>query len=238
MAVPRVLRARARVQEGSAGQVVSQRPDGAGQRAGARRALRALRRRGRVPPDGAVVLPDHRLRAGTAGRSRHGGLAGLDQGAPAELDRPLRGGGDPVPDRGARRGRGRVHHASGHVVRRHLLRARTGARAGPEDRVPGGGRVRAPSLGEEDRGAGHGHREDGSLHGAARGQPRERRAAAGVRRGVRADRLRDRRDHGRPRARPARPRIRSGVRPADSPRRAAGGRRRRRGHCVRRAHGG
>ena len=34
-------------------------------------------------------------------------LAGLDQGAAAKLDRALRGCGDPVPDRGARRGRRR-----------------------------------------------------------------------------------------------------------------------------------
>ena len=36
------------------------------ERAGARRPLRALRRRGRVAADGAVVLPHHRLRPGAA----------------------------------------------------------------------------------------------------------------------------------------------------------------------------
>ena len=50
-----------------AGQVVPQRPDGAGQRAGDRRALRALRARGGGPQPGAVVLQDHRLRAAAAG---------------------------------------------------------------------------------------------------------------------------------------------------------------------------
>ena len=105
VAVPEVPRARARLPEGRAGQVVPQRPDRARERAGARRALRALRRRGRVARDGAVVLPDHRLRAGAARRPRDGRLAGVDQGTPAQLDRPLGGRRDPVPDRGAGRGR-------------------------------------------------------------------------------------------------------------------------------------
>ena len=46
------------------------------ERAGARRRhVRALRRAGRVARDGAVVLPDHRLRAGAPRRPRHGRLA-------------------------------------------------------------------------------------------------------------------------------------------------------------------
>ena len=80
--------------------------------------------RGRVAADGAVVLPDHRLRAGAARRPRDGRLAGVDQGAAAQLDRPLGGRRDRLPDRGARRGRAGVHDASRHAVRRDLLRAR------------------------------------------------------------------------------------------------------------------
>ncbi len=103
MAVPALPRARARVPQGRAGEVVPERPDRARERAGARDGtLRALRRRGRVAAHGAVVLPDHRLRAGAPRRPRDRRLAGVDQGAPAQLDRPLGGRGDPVPDRGAR----------------------------------------------------------------------------------------------------------------------------------------
>ncbi len=65
-----------------------------------------------------------------------------------------------------------------------------------------------------------GGREDGRLHGPPRGESRERRAAAGLRRRLRADRLRDGRDHGRPGARPARLRLRDGVRTPDPPGRA------------------
>ena len=91
VAVPAVLRARARVPEGRARQVVSERPDRDRERAGARgRHVRALRRGGRVARHGAVVLPDHRLRAGAPRRPRDRGLAGVDQGAPTELDRPFR----------------------------------------------------------------------------------------------------------------------------------------------------
>ena len=79
-----------RVPQGRARQVVPERPDGARERAGAaRRTLRALRRARRVAADGAVVLPDHRLRADAARRPRDAGLAGVDQGAPAQLDRTL-----------------------------------------------------------------------------------------------------------------------------------------------------
>ena len=165
--------------------------------------LRALRRRGRVAAHGAVVLPHHRLRAGAARRPRHRRLAGVDQGAAAQLDRPVRGRRDPVPDRGAGRGRPGLHDPAGHALRRDVLRPRSRARARRADRVGRGGRLRAPGLGEEDRGARGGDREDRRLHRPARGQPRERRAAAGLRRRLRADRLRHRRDHGRPRARPA-----------------------------------
>ena len=44
------------------GQLVPERPDRAGQRAGRRRPLRALRRRGRQEEAHAVVFPHHRLR--------------------------------------------------------------------------------------------------------------------------------------------------------------------------------
>ena len=59
MAVPALLRARARLPQGGAGQLVPERPDGARERAGDRRPLRALRRGGGGQEPDAVVLPDH-----------------------------------------------------------------------------------------------------------------------------------------------------------------------------------
>ena len=77
----------------SAGQLVPQRPDRAGQRAGRRRPLRALRRRGDQARADPVVLQDHRLRAAAAGRhgAAGGHLARAGADRPEELDRPLRG---------------------------------------------------------------------------------------------------------------------------------------------------
>ena len=47
----------------------------------------------------------------------------------AQLDRPLRGRRGHLPDRGARRGRARLHDAARHAVRRDVLRARARASA-------------------------------------------------------------------------------------------------------------
>ena len=80
-------------------QVVPERPDGAGQRAGDRRPLRALRRRGRGQEPGAVVLQDHRLRAAAAGRPGRGAVAGAGRDHAAQLDRPQRGRRGHVPGR-------------------------------------------------------------------------------------------------------------------------------------------
>ena len=62
--------------------------------------------------------------------------------------------------------------------------------------------------------------------GPHRDQPGQRRAAADVRRRLRADGVRHRRDHGRARPRRARLRVRRGLRPADPPRRRRPGGRR------------
>ena len=174
VAVPEVPRARARVPEGGAGQVVPGRPDGACQRAGPRRPLRALRERGRVAPHGAVVLPDHGLRAGVARRPRHGRLARVDQGPAAQLDRSLGRRGGHLPDRGAGRGGRGLHDASRHALRRDVLRPRAGARAGRPHRLRRGARVRPSRVGEEDPGAGGRRREDRRLHRPARREPRQR----------------------------------------------------------------
>ena len=71
------------------GQLVPEGPDRARQRAGDRRALRALRHAGRGAPARAVVLPHHRLRRPAARRPRHDRLARARQDDAAQLDRPL-----------------------------------------------------------------------------------------------------------------------------------------------------
>ena len=71
--------------------MVPERPDGARQRAGDRRPLRAVRPAGRGAPARAVVLPHHRLRRPAARRPRHDRVARARQGDAAQLDRPQRG---------------------------------------------------------------------------------------------------------------------------------------------------
>ena len=127
VALPEVLREGPRVPQGGAGQLVPERPDRPRERAGDRRALRALRRRGRGSQHGAVVLPDHGLRGRAAGRSRADRLARAHEDDPAQLDRPLRGRRAPVPHRGAGRRRARLHDAARHDLRRDVLRARARA---------------------------------------------------------------------------------------------------------------
>ena len=101
VAVPAVPRARAGLPQGEPGQLVPGRPDRAGQRAGHRRSLRALRRRGDQARADAVVLQDHRLRPGAAGQPGRPGahLARPRHHRPAQLDRPLRGRPRHLPGR-------------------------------------------------------------------------------------------------------------------------------------------
>ena len=209
MALPQVLREGARLPQGSAGQLVPERPDRPGQRAGDQRALRALRRGGRVSQDGAVVLPDHGLRGCAAEGPRADRLARAYEGDPAQLDRPFRGRRAPVPNRRARLGRARLHHAARHGLRRDVLPARSRAPAGGHPRRAlaergRGPRVRAQDDGQARRGAGCGRGEDGRLHGPLRRQPRHGRADSRLGGRLRADGLRHRRDHGRARPRRAR----------------------------------
>ena len=93
VAVPAVLRARAGLPQGRLRQLVPEGPDGAGQRAGHRRAVRAVRHRGRPADADPVVLQDHRVRRPAAGR--HGAAGGQVARAgaadAAQLDRPQRG---------------------------------------------------------------------------------------------------------------------------------------------------
>ena len=116
VAVPEALRDGAGLPEERAGQLVPERPDRAGERAGDQRRLRTVRHRGGPQGPHAVVLQDHRLRA-TAPR-RHGharGMARARDHDAAELDRAVRGRHGAVHRRGdRRRGRG-LHHAPRHL---------------------------------------------------------------------------------------------------------------------------
>ena len=98
--VPGHARARPGLSQGELGQLGPGRPDRARQRAGDRRPRLAQRRAGRAPQAVAVVLQDHRLRRGAAGRpGRARALAGEGPADAAQLDRqvhrrpgPLRAG--------------------------------------------------------------------------------------------------------------------------------------------------
>ena len=157
----------------------------------------------------------------------------------AEVDLPLRGARPRLP---------RLHHPPRHALRRDLLRARPRASRG---RAPGR-RHRARAGGSRLRqrvGPGHGRgaRRRGAPEDRRAARPRgrqpgQRRAHPDVRRRLRADGVRDRRDHGRARPRRARLRVRQGLRPADPPRdrghRPGGGPRRRGPAVLRRRRDG
>ena len=143
VAVPEDAREGAGLPPPRAGQLVPELPDGAGQRAGGRRRLRALLDPGGAEGARAVVLPHHRLRRAPARRPRPaGGLVGQGQGDAAQLDRPLRGRRDRLRDPRRRGEADRLHHPAGHDPRRHLHGAGAGAPAGARaDRgAPGAGR--------------------------------------------------------------------------------------------------
>ena len=96
--LPAAVRARAGLQERGARQLVPGRPDGAGQRAGHRRPLRALRPRGREPRSwrsGTSGSPT--TRSGCSTTWRCSGLARARADDAAQLDRPLRGRRGAVP---------------------------------------------------------------------------------------------------------------------------------------------
>ena len=183
--------------------------------------LRAVRRRGHQAAADPVVLQDHRVRPAAAGRhGRAGGrLAGTRAGHAAQLDRPVRGRLRGLRDRRVRRAGDRLHHPSGHPVRRHLLRGRPRERPGRTHRrrrsaarvrgVPGAG-----EAGHRDRAAVHRPPQDRRLPGRARDQPGQQRADPGVRGRLRAGRLRHRRGDGGARSRPARPGLRARLRAA------------------------
>ena len=152
--------------------VVPEGRDGARQRAGRRRPLRALRHAGRAAQARAVVLPDHRLRGAPARRLRPARvLARARDHDAAQLDRALRGRRGRLPLRGAGPRLPGLHHPPRHPLRRHLLR--------PRPRAP---RAGAPGRRHAGRGGGARVRQPGRPRvgrGARRRGPREDRRAAG-----------------------------------------------------------
>ena len=202
VAVPEVLRGGPGLPESRTCPVVPERPDRRRERVRDRRQVRALRHPGRREEHGAVVLQDHGLRRSAAGGPEADRLARADEDDPDELDRPLGGRRGHLPRRGARPGHSRLHDPAGHAVRRDVLRPGAGA---PDRREAGkrrGGRLRGEGRGEARRGAPD-EGEGRPLHRPLRRQPGQRRADPGLGRRLRADGLRDGRDHGRPGARRA-----------------------------------
>ena len=202
------------------GQLVPLLPDGAGQRAGRRRQVRAVRLRRLPPGPGAVVLWHHKVRGGAPGLLRPPGLARENQGHADQLDWPQRGRGDQLRHLGVRAGGDRnphLHHSHRHHLRRHIRGHCAGAppggqadHAGP----PGGGR-RLHRGGASAVGGGaavHGAREIGRLHRLLRSQPAQRRPGPHLRCRLRAANLRHGNRDGSSRSRPAGFRLRQEVR--------------------------
>ena len=108
-----------------------------------------------------------------------------------------------VPLRGARHRLPGVHDPAGHPLRRDLLRDRAGASRRPQaERLAGSTGVhRAGKARVGGRAWSGGQGEDGHRPRANRHEPGEQRADPRVRRGLRPDGVRHRRDHGRARTR-------------------------------------
>ena len=129
VALPEVLRARARVPQGGARSTGARTTRPCSRTSTSSTAVLAVRRRRRGAEHGAVVLQDHRVRRPAARRPGDDRLAGAHEEDPDELDRPLRGRRGAVPRRGARHRHPGLHDASRHAVRRDVLRRRAGVAA-------------------------------------------------------------------------------------------------------------
>ena len=212
VAVPALLRARARLPQGGAGELVPERPDRGRQRVRDRRALRALRRAGRGPQPRAVVHQDHRLRrraaplrrapTGPSARRRSSATGSAAARAPRSSSASRSSTStSPSSRRGRTRCTARPSSCSRPSIRSSRRSARRGQGVRPAHRAPRAAEERAA---EEEK--------TGVFTGLLRDQPGQRREAADLGRRLRADGLRHRRDHGRPRARRARPPVRRDLR--------------------------
>ena len=228
VAVPEVLRARPGLPEEEPGQLVPARPDRAGQRAGDRRPLRALRRRGHQARADPVVLQDHRLRPGAAGLPGRPGadLARARDHRAAQLDRALRGRPRDLPGRGPRATSRSTRHGPTPCSARRSWWWRPTPRW-PASWSPTSSARRTTRTWTEVRKASDIDRlatdrpKTGVFLGVHATNPVTGAADPGLRRRLRAGRLRHGRDHGRARSGPARLGLREGLRPAGDPHRAA-----------------
>ena len=137
VAVPEDVRAGARLPQAVGGELVLRLQHRAGERAGGRRRLLALRHRGRDARPDAVVPAHHGLRRRAARRDVQArSVAGQGADDAAQLDRPLARRAGPLrPGRSRRYGRtarGRhrgLHDAHRHDSRRHVRPVGAGAPA-------------------------------------------------------------------------------------------------------------
>ena len=194
--------------QGGGGQVVPRRRDRAGQRAGRSTAAASAAARGRGPPARAVVLPHHRLRRPAARRPRHDRVARARQDDAAQLDRPL---ARAPRSRSAARSCGSTTRSSPRGPTRCSARRSSSWRPSTPTSC---GSPRAPSTSRRSRdyvnqradrvdsrsAATSTSRRPASRSGRTVTNPVNGERAADVRRRLRADGVRHRRDHGRARA--------------------------------------
>ena len=229
VAVPALLRARPGLPQGRLRQLVPGRPDGAGQRAGRRRASASAA----APRSSAATLTQWYFKITEYADRLLADMEPLEGKWP---DRVLlmqrnwigrsRGRRGHVRDRGPRRAGHRLHHPArtrctgrrsswSRPTRRWPQELCAPEQRGELDALPGRG-----AQADRHRAAVGRAREDRRVPGPVRDQPGQRRADPGLGRRLRAARLRHRRDHGGARARPARPGLRPHVRAAGADRRA------------------
>ena len=210
----RDVQARAGLSQGGAGQLVSRRSDGAGERAGRGRAVLALPL-GRAAARARAVVPQGHgvCRRALEGRAREarGQVARQGPAHAGALDRALRGRAHQVRAR-RRLGRHRgVHDAARYALRRDLHVDCGGASARQARDQRGADVRRGRGQGRQDQAHRRGLRQARRRYGIAREEPGDRRGDPGLRRQLRAHGLRHGRGHGGAGARSARFRVRDQV---------------------------